>query len=84
MKFTPASPAIALASSVLPTPGPPSIRMPRGARAPSAAKRAGWCRNRTTSDSADLASPAPTTDENETPVGFSTSFASEATSRRIR
>ncbi len=34
-KVTPASPATALASSVLPVPGGPTSRMPLGMRAPS-------------------------------------------------
>ena len=41
MNGTPASPAIDRASSVLPVPGGPTSRMPRGIRPPIDAKRAG-------------------------------------------
>ena len=46
---TPASPATARASSVLPVPGGPTSSTPRGMRAPSAANFSGYLRNSTTS-----------------------------------
>jgi hypothetical protein len=46
---TPASPATARASSVLPVPGGPSSKTPRGMRAPSAVKRSASFTNSTTS-----------------------------------
>ena len=48
-KPTPASPATALAKSVLPVPGGPTSRMPLGTRAPISAKRSGMRRKSTTS-----------------------------------
>src|SRR4051812_17295733 len=60
-KFAPASCATALASSVLPVPGGPCSRMPRGTVAPSLRKRCGCRRNSTTSWSSALASSAPAT-----------------------
>ena len=60
-KFAPASWATALASSVLPVPGGPCSRMPRGTVAPSFLKRAGSRRNSTTSWSSAFASSAPAT-----------------------
>ena len=55
----PDSLATALASSVLPVPGGPWSRMPRGTRAPSLRKRSGSRRNSTTSWSSAFASSAP-------------------------
>ena len=60
-KGTPASPATALASSVLPVPGEPTMSTPLGMRAPSAANFCGSRRNSTTSASSSLASSEPAT-----------------------
>mmetsp|Transcript_26857 Transcript_26857/g.69642 ORF Transcript_26857/g.69642 Transcript_26857/m.69642 type:complete len:438 (+) Transcript_26857:248-1561(+) len=67
-KGTPASPAIALARSVLPVPGGPHSRTPLGGRAPRRAKRSGSRRNSTTSASSSLASSTPATSSNVTVV----------------
>ena len=48
-KGTPASPAVALATSVLPQPGGPTSSRPRGMRAPNARNFCGDLRNSTTS-----------------------------------
>ncbi len=56
---TPASPATARESSVLPVPGGPTSSTPRGMRAPSAANFSGYLRNSTTSVSSCLASSTP-------------------------
>src|SRR5205807_7391023 len=53
---TPASPAIAFASSVLPLPGGPTRRTPRGIFAPSAWNFLGWRRNSMISSSSSFAS----------------------------
>ena len=53
---TPASPATARESSVLPVPGGPTSSTPFGMRAPSAANFSGYFRNSTTSCSSCLAS----------------------------
>ena len=58
---TPASPATARESSVLPVPGGPTSSTPRGMRAPSAANFSGYFRNSTTSASSSLASSTPAT-----------------------
>ncbi|KAA6419045.1 MAG: hypothetical protein FRX49_11008 [Trebouxia sp. A1-2] len=47
-KGTPASPAMALASRVLPVPGGPTSRTPLGIRAPTAVNRSGLFKNSTT------------------------------------
>src|SRR5829696_7211596 len=60
-KFAPASWATALASSVLPVPGGPCSRIPRGTVAPSLRNRSGSRRNSTTSWSSAFASSAPAT-----------------------
>ena len=60
-KFAPASCATALASSVLPVPGGPCSRMPRGTFAPSFLKRSGSRMNSTTSCSSAFASSQPAT-----------------------
>ena len=60
-KGTPASPATALASSVLPVPGGPSSSTPLGMRAPRAANFSGNFRNSTTSSSSSFASSTPAT-----------------------
>ena len=56
-----ASPAIARASNVLPVPGLPVIRTPRGILPPSFWKREGSCRNSTSSPTSSLASSTPAT-----------------------
>ncbi len=67
---TPASPATALASSVLPVPGGPNSSTPLGILAPIAWKRAGASRNSLISTSSATASSAPATSENVT-LGWS-------------
>ena len=56
-----ASPAIALASSVLPVPGGPTINTPRGICAPSRLNLAGSRKNSTISVTSCLASSQPAT-----------------------
>jgi hypothetical protein len=58
--------ATALASSVLPVPGGPCSRIPRGTRAPSLRKRFGSRRNSTTSRSSSLDSSTPATSSQAT------------------
>mmetsp|Transcript_30984 Transcript_30984/g.98974 ORF Transcript_30984/g.98974 Transcript_30984/m.98974 type:complete len:274 (+) Transcript_30984:1366-2187(+) len=65
---TPASPATARASSVLPVPGGPSMMTPRGIFAPSAENLAGFLRNSTTSVSSNLEASHPATSSKVTPV----------------
>ena len=60
-KGTPASPATALASSVLPVPGGPMSSTPLGMRAPSFMKRSECFRNSTISRSSSFSSSAPAT-----------------------
>ena len=60
-KGTPASPAMAFASKVLPVPGGPTSKIPRGIRAPSAVKRSRDFKKSTTSLSSCLASSTPAT-----------------------
>jgi hypothetical protein len=60
-KGTPASPATALASRVLPLPGGPSMSTPLGMRAPSFRNFNGERRNSTTSVSSCCASSTPAT-----------------------
>mmetsp|Transcript_32806 Transcript_32806/g.97768 ORF Transcript_32806/g.97768 Transcript_32806/m.97768 type:complete len:206 (-) Transcript_32806:688-1305(-) len=67
-KGTPASPAMALASRVLPVPGGPTSRQPLGIRAPTAVKRSGRFRNSTISMKSCLASSTPATSPKVTPV----------------
>mmetsp|Transcript_2194 Transcript_2194/g.7850 ORF Transcript_2194/g.7850 Transcript_2194/m.7850 type:complete len:390 (-) Transcript_2194:454-1623(-) len=67
-KGTPASPAMALASSVLPVPGGPTSSTPLGMRAPTAVNFSGRLRNSTTSSKSFLASSTPATSANTTPV----------------
>mmetsp|Transcript_26909 Transcript_26909/g.75210 ORF Transcript_26909/g.75210 Transcript_26909/m.75210 type:complete len:529 (-) Transcript_26909:76-1662(-) len=67
-KGTPASPAMALASSVLPVPGGPTRSTPLGMRAPTAVKRSGRLRNSTISSKSFLASSTPATSSKVTPV----------------
>mmetsp|Transcript_14483 Transcript_14483/g.36007 ORF Transcript_14483/g.36007 Transcript_14483/m.36007 type:complete len:297 (+) Transcript_14483:508-1398(+) len=64
-KGTPASPAVALASSVLPVPGGPTSSTPLGSLAPSRVNLAGFLRNSTTSLSSSLASSHPRTSLND-------------------
>ena len=65
-KGTPASPATARDSKVLPVPGGPTSRTPLGIRAPSAANFSGNLRNSTTSANSCFASSTPATSENVT------------------
>ena len=58
---TPASPATARASSVLPLPGGPTISTPLGMRAPRARNFSGVLRNSTISLSSSCASCTPAT-----------------------
>ena len=58
---TPASPATARASSVLPVPGWPLRRTPRGMRPPSFRYLSGFFRKSTISVSSDFASSMPAT-----------------------
>ena len=67
-KGTPASPAIALASKVLPVPGGPINKTPLGIFAPTAVKRSGFFKKVTTSCNSSLASSMPATSSNITPV----------------
>ena len=60
-KLASASPAMALASSVLPVPGGPTIRMPFGMRPPSFWNFFGSRRNSTNSETSSLASSTPAT-----------------------
>ncbi len=68
-----ASPAMALASSVLPVPGGPTISTPRGMRPPSFWNRVGSRRNSTSSSTSPLASSQPATSANVTRVWSSLS-----------
>ena len=61
---TPASPATARASSVLPVPGRPASSTPRGIRPPSRWYFSGFLRKSTTSVSSALASSMPATSLN--------------------
>jgi hypothetical protein len=63
---TPASPATARASKVLPVPGSPLRRTPRGIRAPSLRYFAGSRRKSTISVSSPFASSIPATSANVT------------------
>ena len=75
---TPASPATARASSVLPVPGRPESSTPRGMRAPSFAYLSGLRRKSTTSTSCSSASSMPATSSKVTVwVSASTSLARE-------
>ena len=65
---TPASPATARASMVLPVPGGPTRSTPRGIRAPSELNFSGYLRNSTTSWSSVLASSTPATSAKVTTV----------------
>ena len=75
---TPASPATARASSVLPVPGGPESSTPRGMRAPSLAYFCGLRRKSTTSTSSFSASSMPATSSKVTVcVSASTRLARE-------
>merc|ERR1719426_622020 len=74
MKGTPASPATARASSVLPVPGGPSITAPRGILAPSEEYLAGLLRNSTISMSSCFEPSQPATSLNVTPDSGSISI----------
>ncbi len=65
---TSASPAIALASSVLPQPGSPMSSTPRGIRPPSLVNFLGFLRNSMISVTSSLASSMPATSLKVTPV----------------
>mmetsp|Transcript_1244 Transcript_1244/g.4621 ORF Transcript_1244/g.4621 Transcript_1244/m.4621 type:complete len:205 (+) Transcript_1244:1149-1763(+) len=65
---TPASPAVALARSVLPVPGGPTRSAPRGSLAPSFSYFFGFLRNLTNSSISNLASSHPATSLNITLV----------------
>mmetsp|Transcript_73448 Transcript_73448/g.146096 ORF Transcript_73448/g.146096 Transcript_73448/m.146096 type:complete len:232 (-) Transcript_73448:584-1279(-) len=67
-KGTPASPATARASSVLPVPGGPSMTAPRGILAPRAEYLAGFLRNSTISVSSCFEPSQPATSSKVTPV----------------
>mmetsp|Transcript_99510 Transcript_99510/g.276935 ORF Transcript_99510/g.276935 Transcript_99510/m.276935 type:complete len:357 (-) Transcript_99510:109-1179(-) len=68
MSATPASPASALARSVLPVPGGPVSMTPLGSCAPSRTNRSGVWRKSTISLTSSLASPMPATCSKVTPV----------------
>mmetsp|Transcript_1927 Transcript_1927/g.7068 ORF Transcript_1927/g.7068 Transcript_1927/m.7068 type:complete len:303 (+) Transcript_1927:778-1686(+) len=65
---TPASPATALARSVLPVPGGPTRRQPLGIFAPSAVYLSGFFKKSTTSWSSSFAPSTPATSSKSTPV----------------
>ena len=67
-KGTPASPAIAFASKVLPVPGGPTNITPLGILAPTAVNLSGLFRKETTSSNSSLASSTPATSAKVTPV----------------
>ncbi|KAH0973689.1 hypothetical protein GBA52_025845 [Prunus armeniaca] len=67
-KGTPASPAMALASSVFPVPGGPTKRTPLGILAPTAENFSGVFKNSTISWKSCFASSTPATSSNVTPV----------------
>jgi hypothetical protein len=70
---TPASPATALASSVFPVPGAPTISTPLGAVPPSRVYFCGSLRKSTISTSSFSASSMPATSSKVTRVSFSVS-----------
>ena len=63
---TPASPATALANSVLPVPGGPTSSAPLGILPPSSVYFSGWRRNSTISTNSSLAPSSPATSLNDT------------------
>jgi hypothetical protein len=74
MKGTPASPATARASRVLPVPGGPSMTAPRGILAPRAEYLLGFLRNSTISISSCFEPSHPATSLKVTPVSGSISI----------
>ena len=72
---TPASPATAWASKVLPVPGGPTKRAPLGILAPISVYFPGSCRKSTISLRASLASSWPATSSKLTPVVFTYNLA---------
>mmetsp|Transcript_20828 Transcript_20828/g.47589 ORF Transcript_20828/g.47589 Transcript_20828/m.47589 type:complete len:230 (-) Transcript_20828:113-802(-) len=77
-KGTPASPATALARSVLPVPGGPTRRAPLGILAPNSEYREVFFRKSTTSTNSSLAPSQPATSPNFTLVSPSfTTFAGD-------
>mmetsp|Transcript_23764 Transcript_23764/g.66801 ORF Transcript_23764/g.66801 Transcript_23764/m.66801 type:complete len:453 (-) Transcript_23764:93-1451(-) len=74
MKGTPASPATARASKVLPVPGGPSSITPLGDWAPTLSYFSGFDRKSTTSSSSSLDASQPATSSNVTPVWGSISI----------
>ena len=68
---TPASPATALASRVLPVPGGPTSSAPFGSFAPISVYLPGLCRKSMISASDSFASSCPATSAKVTPVDFS-------------
>mmetsp|Transcript_23763 Transcript_23763/g.66796 ORF Transcript_23763/g.66796 Transcript_23763/m.66796 type:complete len:235 (-) Transcript_23763:694-1398(-) len=74
MKGTPASPATARASSVLPVPGGPSNKTPRGVFAPTLVNFSGYLRKSTTSTNSNLDASQPATSSKLTPVSGSISI----------
>mmetsp|Transcript_5549 Transcript_5549/g.8369 ORF Transcript_5549/g.8369 Transcript_5549/m.8369 type:complete len:206 (+) Transcript_5549:960-1577(+) len=68
MKGVPASPATALAISVLPVPGGPSSITPRGMVAPMSVYLVGFFKKSTTSSNSNLAWSQPATSVNFVPV----------------
>ena len=64
--LTPASPAIALAIRVLPVPGGPTIKIPRGILPPSFWNFCGSFKKSTNSETSSLASSQPATSANLT------------------
>ena len=69
-----ASPAIARASNVLPVPGGPTIKIPRGIVAPSLVNLSGSRRNSTTSTTSSFASSQPATSSKLTLIWSSVSI----------
>jgi hypothetical protein len=68
---TPASPATAFASKVLPVPGGPIRRAPLGIFAPRSVYLSGLFKKSTISVSSSFASSTPATESNVTPVSGS-------------
>merc|ERR1719393_1216614 len=74
MKGTPASPATARASRVLPVPGGPSNITPLGDCAPTLSYFSGFDKKSTTSSSSNFDASQPATSSNVTPVWGSISI----------
>ena len=70
---TPASPAMALASSVLPVPGGPTNKAPVGILPPNFENFCGFLKNSTISSNSSFASSIPATSSNVTLPFFSSS-----------